>query len=617
MFDTAKEDLKDILRKVHEGKLQLPDFQRDYVWGDEDVRSLIASIARTFPVGALLTLEAGGEVEFKPRLLEGVEPKDVRPVELLLDGQQRMTSLFQAAFAKAPVRTKTVRGMLVERFYYLDIKKAIASPVNLDEAIMGVPADRVVRTDFGKQVVLDVSTREREFENDLFPLNQVFDSHNWFFDWRDYWRARNRDVSDLHGKFYRSVVESIERYKMPIIRLDRSNKREAICVVFEKVNVGGKKLDAFELITAIYAADEFDLREDWNGGKTPARPGRRARMIGFPNRRDVLSQIVSTDFLQACTLLHTREKRLEKAATGSKDKELPQVSCKRDALLGLPLAAYKKHADVLEAGFIEAGGFLNELKIIWHKDVSYPPLIVGLAAIFAILGKEARTVQAKQKLAQWFWSVTLGELFGSSTESRLARDVPEVVDWICGKSGSPRSLEEAVFQSVRLRSLRSRQSAAYKGLHALLMLHGCRDFISGRPADLMTFFNDDIDIHHVFPQAWCKKQAIEQRVFDSIINKTPLSKLSNIAVGGHAPSIYLKRIQEQQRLSEADLDVILRTHLIEPAHLRNDDFNAFYEARSKALASLVAGAMRKPVVEEAGANEAEMDSIEEDELEAA
>ena len=59
MFDTTKEDLKDLLRYAHEGRLQLPDFQRDYVWGDEDVRSLIASVAKGFPVGALLTLQAG------------------------------------------------------------------------------------------------------------------------------------------------------------------------------------------------------------------------------------------------------------------------------------------------------------------------------------------------------------------------------------------------------------------------------------------------------------------------------------------------------------------------------------------------------------------------------
>ncbi|EIL93674.1 GmrSD restriction endonuclease domain-containing protein [Rhodanobacter spathiphylli] len=620
MFDTTKEDLKDILRKVNEGKLQLPDFQRDYVWGDEDVRSLIASIAKGFPVGALLTLETGGEVEFKPRVLEGVEVRDVRPTELLLDGQQRMTSLFQAAFAKAPVRTRNVHKKLVERLYYIDIKKAAASKGSLEDAIIGVPADRIVRTNFGKTIDLDVSTRDREFELDLFPLNQVFDSRDWFYDWRDFWRAKGRDITELDRDFVRTIVDSIERYKMPIIRLDRNNKREAICVVFEKVNVGGKKLDAFELVTAIYAAEKFDLREDWNGTKKPAKAGRHSRMIGAPNPRDVLTQIANTDFLQACTLLHTRDLRLQKAAEGAKDGDLPQISCKRDALLGLPLHAYQKHADAVESGFIEAGGFLNELKIIWHKDISYPPLVVGLAAIFAILGKDAQTAKAKQQLAQWFWSVTLGELFGSSTESRLARDVPEVVDWIKNPVSRPRTLDEAVFQAVRLRSLRSRQSAAYKGLHALLMKGGCRDFITGRPTDLMTFFNDDIDIHHVFPQAWCKKQGIEKGVFDAIINKTPLSKLSNISVSGDAPSVYLKRIEDKQGISSDDLDAILRTHLIEPAHLRADDFKAFYEARSNALAELVAGAMQKPVVVEAGTNEVEQedDSMEADEeLEAA
>ncbi len=347
--------------------------------------------------------------------------KDIRPGELLLDGQQRMTSLYQSMFSEHPVRTRTHRGTEVERFYFLDIKKAVDDVADIEEAIIGVPADKVVRTNFGKTIELDVSTREAEFEQDLFPLNRVFDSRNWFYDWRDYWRPRERDVADLDRSFVEGTIESIERYKMPIIRLDRDNSREAICLVFEKVNVGGKKLDAFELVTAIYASDSFDLREDWRGSQDSANLGRRARMIGSPNRRDVLSQIASTDFLQACTLLHTRENRLAKATQGLKDQELPQVTCRREALLGLPLHAYRKHADDVEGGFIEAGGFLNELKIIWHKDVPYPPQIVALASAFAVLGREAQTIAAKQKLAHWFWSVTFGELYGSSTESRMAR----------------------------------------------------------------------------------------------------------------------------------------------------------------------------------------------------
>jgi uncharacterized protein with ParB-like and HNH nuclease domain len=95
MFDTIPEGLKDILRNVDKGKLQLPDFQREYVWGDDDVRSLLASIAKAFPVGALLMLETGSEVRFKPRLLAGVPDKLIEPDELLLDGQQRITYLLQ------------------------------------------------------------------------------------------------------------------------------------------------------------------------------------------------------------------------------------------------------------------------------------------------------------------------------------------------------------------------------------------------------------------------------------------------------------------------------------------------------------------------------------------
>ena len=605
MFDTTKEDLKDLLSHAQSGRLQLPDFQRDYVWTDEDVKSLIASVARGFPVGALLTLQTGGEVKFRPRLLEGVSAQDSSPDELLLDGQQRVTSLYQATYSSEPVRTRSPRGMGVERFYYLDINRALGRGEDIEDAILGVPKNRQVRTDFGRRVEIDLSSPEREFEHDMFPLNRVFDSKDWFYGWRDYWKARDRDVYDLERDFDLGVVDRIARYKMPLIRLDRENGREAICLVFEKVNVGGKKLDAFELLTAIFAADDFDLRVDWRGSMQEA--GRRGRMVGTTNPRDVLTKVASTDFLQACTLLHTRERRLARTREGVEQRELPQVSCRRDALLALPLEAYSTHADAVEAGFRDAAGFLNEHRIIWHKDIPYPPLVTGLASTFAILGSEGRSVVAREKIARWFWSVTLGELFGSSTESRLARDVVELVDWVRGADVRPRALDEAVFQEERLRSLRTRVSAAYKGIHALLMRSGCRDFITGRPAEIMTFFNDQIDVHHVFPQAWCKAQGIAPKVFNSIANKSPLSRSSNASIGGDAPSVYLRRIEERDGVSSASLDSILRSHLIDPEHLRKDDFEGFFDARLKALSGLIADAMGKAVVAEVGSNEVEED----------
>lgn len=97
-FDSTKTLLRMLLQRVVEGKLQLPDFQRGWVWDDEHIRSLMVSIARSFPIGAVMLLETGGETRFQVRPVEGVDlPPHAAGLaqELILDGQQRLTSLTQ------------------------------------------------------------------------------------------------------------------------------------------------------------------------------------------------------------------------------------------------------------------------------------------------------------------------------------------------------------------------------------------------------------------------------------------------------------------------------------------------------------------------------------------
>jgi hypothetical protein len=114
----------------------------------------------------------------------------------------------------------------------------------------------------------------------------------------------------------------------------------------------------------------------------------------------------------------------------------------------------------------------------------------------------------------------------------------------------------------------------------------------------MTFANDIIDIHHIFPKKWCEDRKISPKIFNSSINKTPLSKITNIAIGGNAPSVYLSNIESKHGISSVELDAILETHLIDPQLLRNDDFEGFLAARWNSLSNLVAEAMGKPVVRE-------------------
>ncbi|EPX84373.1 hypothetical protein ruthe_02279 [Rubellimicrobium thermophilum DSM 16684] len=610
-FETNPRFLRDLLAEAHDGRLQLPDFQRSYVWGDEDVRMLIASILRGFPVGALLTLRTGGTVAFRPRLLEGVEAArkaagqgPAAPAEeLLLDGQQRITSLYGALKCPLPmtVRKPKSERKTLRRFYYLDIARALDAGEELEDAILGLPESRIRRD---QVPTIDLSDRTKEFEAGCFPLNLAFDQAavmKWLWDYQAHWQGQGASRSDQANAFMEKVLQPLQSYQMPTIRLGHETSREAVCLIFEKVNVGGKKLDAFELVTAIFAGspEPLNLREDWAARFQRIRTGKG---LGMP----VFDHLRGFDFLQAVSLAATHAARRAGTAT--------QVSCRREALLGLSLADFRAHAPAVEEGFREAGRFLAEQKVLWAADLPYPAQGVALAAFFAIGGKAAQSAVAREKLERWFWRTSLAEDYGSSPESKLAKDAEEVTAWLMG-GPEPERMKLLTFNPDRLDSLRMRVSAAYRAFSALLLRQGCRDFITGKPADITTFHSDPMDVHHIFPRAWCERKGIRPEDYDSILNKTPLTAASNREIGGDAPSDYLARIEAKHGILPDQRGAILRSHLIEPDFLRTNDFKGFIADRKAKLAALAAQAMGLPLATAAPAAppepEGETDEAEE------
>jgi hypothetical protein len=600
-FQTNPYDLFKLLEDCHCGVLQLPDFQRSWVWDEERIKSLIASVSRAFPVGALMTLDTGGDVNFKPRPVEGApaEAKDVSPHSLLLDGQQRMTSLYQVTLRGRIVETVTPKKKKVRRWFYIDILKALDPSIDREEAIIGVPEDRMIRTDFGREVVINLSTPEREYAELAYPITQVFDWDRWQDGFDQYWKGdANEAVRETFRKFKREVLENFKYYRVPVISLDRSTSKEAVCVVFEKVNTGGKPLDAFELVTAMYAADGHELRKDWYGDET--QMGRHQRFAGTLRPADseagIIGNVSNTDFLQAISLFYTRERRREAERTGKQGKELPAVTGNRQALLNLPLVAYKQYEKEVEHGFMQAAKFLHMLHIYRIFDLPYQSQIVPLVAIIADIGEAWEHEANRAKLVQWYWNGVFGELYGSAVETRIAKDFMEVPAWLQG-GPEPTTVSETIFRADRLKTMRMRLSAAYKGMNALLMNEGAQDFRSGQKFDHTVFFGENVDIHHIFPQDWCKKQGIKPAVYDSIINKTPLSYRTNRIIGGVAPSEYLMKLEKGDKQTPAiereRLDAYIRSHLIDPDILRRDDFEAFMADRQKRLLGLIERATGK------------------------
>ena len=208
----------------------------------------------------------------------------------------------------------------------------------------------------------------------------------------------------------------------------------------------------------------------------------------------MLEAVDGTSFLTAITLLASYRRHLAQKTA---------VSCKRADVLKLDLADFKALEAALELGFKRAAELLAEEKIFDERSLPYATQLIPLAAICAHLGERTTLHGIKQSLLRWYWSGVLGELYGGANETRFAMDMQDVVAWVDGGT-EPRTVRDANFAPTRLLSLQSRLAAAYKGLAALLMKHGGRDFVSGTPIDLNTYFNNAIDIHHIFPRAWCE-----------------------------------------------------------------------------------------------------------------
>jgi hypothetical protein len=216
-------------------------------------------------------------------------------------------------------------------------------------------------------IVLDLSTQEKEFVAFHFPCNQILNSDQWEEGLLAYDQAKLRRFIE----FRKRVLNHFREYYLPVIELNKETSREAVCLVFEKVNTGGVPLSVFELVTATYAADGFNLRDDWFGGS----PGRHKRFASKP----LLHDLEPTEFLQGVSLLHIYKRRQDDISIGHAGKDATAVSAKREHVLGIPLESYKQLAEPLTKGFVAADRFLRMEGFHHPKFLPYRSQVIALA----------------------------------------------------------------------------------------------------------------------------------------------------------------------------------------------------------------------------------------------
>ena len=169
--------------------------------------------------------------------------------------------------------------------------------------------------------------------------------------------------------------------------------------------------------------------------------------------------------------------------------------------------------------------------------------------------------------------------------------------WIKDDNAEPDTVQRSNFHASRLQYLYTRNSAAYKGVMALVLKNGATDFVSGGLMDFASYVDEATDIHHIFPVNWCTKaeNAIPQELWNSVINKTPLYARSNRFIQGDAPSKYSERVERKLHIDSDTYNHFVASHAIDVEAFRQDNFYAFYRARANALCDLIEEATGKQV----------------------
>lgn len=541
-FATDKLSLRSLLDDIHSRDLALPDFQRDFVWDPIATEELLESIFSEFPTGSLLLMQHRDD-GFWARAVAGAPGLDGhRPLRLVLDGQQRLTSLYQALYGVGDYR------------YYLKVDD-LSRGKSIEEALFHETAKRAQK--------LRYDTLEFQAAKLQLPLSEVFGGAG-FLKWSSRIRKQRQksldpkeDIEDELSEIHDKWIDRLPNYDYPYVLLGEQVSMVAICRIFETLNRTGVKLTVFELLAARYFAHDLRLRDKWY---------ETTRL--FPILDEFEVDPVSV--LQAISL-----------------RAHNPPACQRSDLLKLTTDDIREYWDDVAEGYAAILKMLQtECGVLSRRWLPYSPQLVPMAAVWQewiSRPKGAKAGANRLRLQRWFWRAALRQDYESAANTQAEKDYSELIDWFA--SGKEPSAVAAELEPIQFREITHRQRAVYNACMALIVRSGALDFHKLQPIGPEALREQQIDDHHVFPRGYLAEiPGGHDMPVDSVLNRTLIDKQTNIRIGKKAPTTYLTEMEKE--LTRDQLNELLTSHLLPnwpDSPLGANDFGAFLEWREAAL----------------------------------
>ena len=482
----ASMSIRSLMDKVTAGTIRIPAFQRGFVWDGERVAFFMDSLYKGYPFGSILLWRTRSKLQHE-RQIGPFELQDVDveyPIDYVLDGQQRLTSLFGV------FQTELTPEHHDGRF---DIHFDFTADETLQGAqFFSLGADEV-----------DVSRH--------FPLNVLFDVKRY-----------REATKDLQGDQLTTVDGLYERFKeiqVPTQTFETDDKAR-VAIVFERVNRLGVELDVLQLLSAWTWSEDFYLQDKF------VELGEELEPFGFALVGD------DTNLLLRCCAAVIKGQAAPSTLMSLDGNEV------RDRFEEITNGI---HGAI---DFLINNLHVRALKNLPFGTLIVP-LAVFFATpgnTSVTLSAEQR-----KTILQWFWRSCFSRRYSSDVIRKLEIDISEMKKLKDGKESKLALVGVEIESEFFLDATFNTYGVNTKCLILLLAQYGPRSFISGAPVGLgkvLKTYNRN-EFHHCYPRAYLKAMGVEPKDYNRLANFVFMSAIDNKRLGGDAPSAYRERMYEE------------------------------------------------------------------------
>lgn len=521
--------IRQLLQRITDGEVRIPAFQRDFIWEPDRVQFLMDSIFKGYPIGTVLFWRTKEKLSYDRDLgpFTLPNPKKEYPIDYVLDGQQRLTSIystFQTELTKNP--NTQVKWVDI----YFDLSATASAQ---DSQFVALEPSEVAPHHVPLRILFDV-TEFGKFTRTIKDDDQL------------------KSIDQLQALFKEAVipVETVE-----------TEDHSKIAIIFERINRGGVPLDTYQLLSAWTWSGDFDLRTKFE------ELAIELDEVGFSDLRD------DPDLLLKCCAGVVRNDASAHAIIDLKGSEV------RDSF------------DILRNGILGAIEFLHrDCGVASLKILPYKSMIIPLVRCFATDKAAGFHPDAKQRsaLIRWFWHSCFSRRYSNSVDNAIAQDIAAIQQLLTGNTTEFEGRNITVTPDYFTNNSFALTSVNTKVFILLLAKAKPKSFISAADVDLneVLVSCNRTEFHHIFPKNYlATKEGVKEKAQQFMLaNFAFLSQTDNRSIQDKAPSDYIKMIppasldsiMAASLIPKGGLDMPYKDFTVQRARLLADTANALF-----------------------------------------